>query len=563
MSQSLTAHYRITEATLADRRAYIGLGPDEIGILSELHAWALRSNAGIAQALYDHQFSFAPTRTFFENYAKKRGMAVDELRRHLEKAQAGYFLEIFQEAKENGKFGIEYFEKRLFVGRLHNQIDLPLKWYLGGYMVYLDIVRDRLRRDFRWRPAYRERALRAVSLVFNFDTQAIGEAFLLDVMESSGLDLTAAPAVTGADITEQIGAVKNCFRAEIGQFAAALSEGKLDVDIRPKSENDLVRIGIRDCVNEVRSIVVSLRSSTAALNEAAVEIASASNLGAKTLLEVKDGSMQQQEAAEQAAEGMRQAAQAVEAVAHSASQMNGMAESAAEVASVGGTAVQRTMEIMSIIQQQMEKSSVAVRGVGVKGNEVAAIVETITEIADQTNLLALNAAIEAARAGDSGRGFAVVADEVRKLAERAARATNDIAGIIGSMQAEVDSAIATIQMSHEQVDTGVVRSREAGAALAEIVTAANSVAMEVQGLTATAEEMAAQVEEVLATVETVAGTARESDGNVISMSAQMDSVAKSVAEVTSVASELGRLVHHFQVGDEANKPGRRNLKLVA
>ena len=82
-----------------------------------------------------------------------------------------------------------------------------------------------------------------------------------------------------------------------------------------------------------------------------------------------------------------------------------------------------------------------IRSIGEKSQGVGKIVKVIEAIADQTNLLALNAAIEAARAGDAGRGFAVVADEVKKLAERSARATEEIAGVIDAMQRDVQSAV--------------------------------------------------------------------------------------------------------------------------
>ena len=86
------------------------------------------------------------------------------------------------------------------------------------------------------------------------------------------------------------------------------------------------------------------------------------------------------------------------------------------------------------IRQAMLESSVVMKDMGKKVEEIGDIVQTINLIADRTNLLSLNASIEAARAGDHGRGFAVVAEEIRALADRAASASSDVAKIIRGLQ---------------------------------------------------------------------------------------------------------------------------------
>jgi methyl-accepting chemotaxis protein len=81
---------------------------------------------------------------------------------------------------------------------------------------------------------------------------------------------------------------------------------------------------------------------------------------------------------------------------------------------------------------------------GESSGEISSVVNLITTIAEQTNLLALNATIEAARAGDAGKGFAVVASEVKDLAQETARATDEIARRVTSIQDGTSGAVTAI-----------------------------------------------------------------------------------------------------------------------
>ncbi|WP_419198988.1 methyl-accepting chemotaxis protein [Pseudomonas putida] len=145
-----------------------------------------------------------------------------------------------------------------------------------------------------------------------------------------------------------------------------------------------------------------------------------------------------------------------------------MARDNAQQTRVGRGAMDEASHSLKQIADALGDTATVVNSLGARSQEIGSIISVITAIAEQTNLLALNAAIEAARAGEQGRGFAVVADEVRGLAARTRQATDEISGMITSIQQQTGHAITTLEQSNQLMQDGLERNGKVAQALARI-----------------------------------------------------------------------------------------------
>ena len=173
----------------------------------------------------------------------------------------------------------------------------------------------------------------------------------------------------------------------------------------------------------------------------------------------------------------------------------------------------------------MQRSTEAMEQIRSGSEQIAEIIQVISEIASQTNLLALNAAIEAARAGEHGMGFAVVADEVRKLAER----SNQAAGEITSL----------IRESSNQVMEGAQLSEETGRSLKEIIDGVEETVSMISEIATATVEQATNASQVGETIQGIADVTEQS-------AAGSEQMASSSEELGAQASTLRDLVRRFK-----------------
>lgn len=338
--------------------------------------------------------------------------------------------------------------------------------------------------------------------------------------------------------------------AEILKSLERVKEGDLTTAAAVCGSDEMARIcsGLNATLAEFSRVLAKLSAASHAISITSANIESAGT-------EISQGAESQYRQTEEMATAISTMAQNLEEANVGLEHATGIARRAQDAAQSGSDVIGQAIDGINRVASVISESAGVVKSLGVQSQEINEIVQVINEIADQTNLLALNAAIEAARAGEQGRGFAVVADEVRKLAERTAKATGEIGGMIQRIQDLTGKAVHSMDNGNQEMQNGRLLVEGVGTALDEIVTSVNSMQEEFQRIVETSREQSETASSINEQINLVRDVARANSEN----SAKVKTAGN---ELKAQISELLGVVTRFKIGDpEKLERAARQVKI--
>lgn len=268
------------------------------------------------------------------------------------------------------------------------------------------------------------------------------------------------------------------------QIAQEVADGNMMVDVRPKSEDDVMGIALNKMVRQNQYTLGNIKDAAYQVTTSSSQVASAS---------------------EALAQGSTEQASAIEQITASIGDVAERTNKNATQANEAAQLMEQAIENVKKGNAEMQEMVLAMQDINTSSESISKIIKVIDDIAFQTNILALNAAVEAARAGEAGKGFAVVAEEVRNLAAKSAAAAAETAELIEDSIRKVEAgtkiandtadALEEITSVVGKSETIVANIAEASnyqaTAIAQIDQAIDQVSQVVQTNSATSEECAA------------------------------------------------------------------------
>ncbi|MBN2982324.1 methyl-accepting chemotaxis protein [Cohnella algarum] len=332
-------------------------------------------------------------------------------------------------------------------------------------------------------------------------------------------------------------------------------DGDLTVCVPVRGTDELARVAgsFNRMLHNIRSLLLQTKDATSAVLSAATTLEQVSARSAMTTGElvaataqIAAGSMQQAEAAEAGYQKTRDLHEQMDSLKSVASHIRGMADAIRDRSLEGTT-------YMGQMTAKNKQSEAMLAGVFERINMLAASILSIRKvivvmdgIMKKTNILSLNAGIEAARAGAVGKGFMVIADEIRQLAAQAKLSIEQVEGMIGGIQQEMNETTEFLNAAkpifveqHKSVSEATTVFRHMESSIGEFHVQLGGLEQSVHTL----EEVERELQGVMSHV---AGTSQETSASTEEMASGTEEQKNVTDRLVSLSVELKEMSERLQ-----------------
>ena len=517
-ADELVARIGLTDGEIAWRKAFLGFDEEDERRLSELEPLLRAEQDAIADDFYENLLRYEGTREIIERSPKD----VEALKQ----TQRAYLRTL-----ATGEYDQAYFANRARIGKLHELLDMPLKYYVGQYGVYYDLLLDRLNARVQ------DRVVEAIE-----EWAAEREA----AEEAGGLGRLAGVFGLRDDGDDVDDGLEASFERTV---CSAIDDGMMDVLALLRIINLDLQVATETYVDSYATRLeeaIDRRDRLTAAVEADVrapidELHEASEAVAARAEAISAHASNQATAIERSASEVGAVSATVEEVASVADDVRGESERAERLTADGADAAEDALEELDAIERAAADVEAAVASLDERADAISTVVERLDEVATRTSILAKNAEIEAARSAtesETDRALMVIADEIDAFAERTRADLGSIEETAREVGDEVEATVETAEEMVERVDAGSDRVRETVASLETVHEAVRSTAAGMEDVAAATDQQARSVQSIAESLDELGGDADRVAGAAESVAAASQEQTASLGDVSDAVERL-------------------------
>ncbi|GGM38249.1 chemotaxis protein [Paraliobacillus quinghaiensis] len=239
---------------LSMRLQYMGFNQKHLEILQEIKPIIMELTDEVLETVLDHLYTFDELDHIASTHTS---------RERLKQVFVYYFQSIF-----SGQIDDKYLEMRNRMGNTHNNVDLPIGWFLATYQSMQSLLIPKVVEYFQGEPDKLTDVLLAVTGIMNFDSQLVTENYL-----NSRIEQLRQVTEKNEELQRELMHLSQELAASVQQTDASMEETtekaehiKKETEKTEKSSQNILNLS-GESENQVESLIQSFADLKKSIDE--------------------------------------------------------------------------------------------------------------------------------------------------------------------------------------------------------------------------------------------------------------------------------------------------------